>query len=144
MELLLAGTVGFLYAAGLYLLLRRTLVKMLIGLGLLTNAANLMIFVAAGAVRGEPPIVPPGAEALADAPQADPLPQALILTAIVIGFAVLAFAMVLAYRSFDTTGSDDPDRFRTTERLDPPLEHNHEPSPAVEAEASEHERAVTV
>lgn len=142
MELLLAGTVGFLYAAGLYLLLRRTLVKMLIGLGLLTNAANLLIFTSAGVVRGEPPIVPAGADALTDAPLADPLPQALILTAIVIGFAVLAFALVLAYRSFDTTGSDDPDRFRTTERLDPPLEHDHEHSPAVEAEARERERAV--
>lgn len=117
MDLLLALTVGVLYSAGLYMLLRRSLVKILIALALLTNAANLLIFTAAGLVRAEPPIVPQGETALEE-PFADPLPQALILTAIVIGFGIQAFAMVLAYRTYRTAGTEDPDRLQTTDRLD--------------------------
>lgn len=114
MELLLALTVGILYAAGLYLLLRRSLVKVIVGLALLTNGANLLIFTAAGLVRGRPPLVEAG-ETVPQAPFADPVPQALILTAIVIGFGLQAFAMALAYRVYRETGSEDVDSLRTTE-----------------------------
>ncbi|GIW16127.1 MAG: cation:proton antiporter [Tepidiforma sp.] len=120
MELLLAVTVGWLYACGLYLLLRRTLAQVVIGLALLTNGTNLLIFTAAGLVRGEPPLIGGGETALR-AGTADPLPQAMILTAIVIGFAIQAFAMVLAYRVYRSVGSDDIDALTTTEPPPPPV-----------------------
>lgn len=108
MELLLAVVAGGLYASGLYLMLRRSLVKLLLGLVLLGHAANLLIFSAGGVVRGEAPLVAPG-EVTPPPGAADPLPQALILTAIVIGFAVVSFAAVLARRVFEVTGTDDPE-----------------------------------
>ena len=119
METLLAFVIGGLYAAGIYLMLRRSLAHLIIGLALLTNAANLLIFTVGGLTRGRPPLIPEGAEQ----PQgafADPLPQALILTAIVIGFGVLAFTLVLAYRTYQAVGSDDVDRMRATDALTPP------------------------
>jgi multicomponent Na+:H+ antiporter subunit C len=105
-ELLLAITAGSLYATGLYLLLRRRLAQLIIGLGLLTNGTNILIFTSGGLTREVPPIVPRGAERL-EPPFADPVPQSLILTAIVIGFGVLAFALVLAHQVHRTSGSDD-------------------------------------
>lgn len=115
MEWILALVVGTLYACGLYLMLRRSIVKLIIGLALLSNAANLLIFTTSGITRGYPPLVAPGARRPAG-PFADPLPQALILTAIVIGFGVVAFAMVLAYRVFQTTGTDDVDNLKSTDK----------------------------
>jgi multicomponent Na+:H+ antiporter subunit C len=107
-ELLLALTAGVLYAAGIYLMLRRRLAQLVIGIGLLSNGTNLLIFTAGGLTRGQPPVVPDGVEALV-APYADPVPQALVLTAIVIGFGLLAFSLVLAHRVHATVGSDDID-----------------------------------
>ncbi len=118
MELVLAVVIGALYSAGLYLMLRRSLAKLIIGLALLTNAANLLIFTVGGLIRARPPLIPPDADQPAGI-ITDPLPQALILTAIVIGFGVLAFAMVLAYRAFQTVGSDDMDEMTSTDRLPP-------------------------
>lgn len=106
MELLLALASGSLYAAGIYLLLRRRLAQLIIGLGLLTNGTNILIFTSGGLTRARPPVVPADEDVL-QAPYADPVPQALILTAIVIGFGVLAFALVLADRVHETSGSDD-------------------------------------
>jgi multicomponent Na+:H+ antiporter subunit C len=103
----LALVVGVLYATGVYMMLRRSIVKLLIGIALLSNAANLLVFSAAGVQRGRPPIIE-GAGAAAGT--ADPLPQALVLTAIVIGFGVLAFAIALIHRVHQETGSDDVDR----------------------------------
>jgi multicomponent Na+:H+ antiporter subunit C len=114
-EPVLAIVVGVLYAAGFYLMLRRSIVKLIIGLALIGNAANLLIFTAAGLTRAQPPLIFLGATRPPE-PFADPLPQALILTAIVIGFGVLAFAMVLAYRTYQTTGTDDLDNMTTTDR----------------------------
>ena len=108
MELLLALASGVLYAAGIFLMLRRRLAQLIIGLGMLTNATNLLIFTAGGLTRSRPPVVPEGASELAP-PFADPVPQALILTAIVIGFGVLAFSLVLADRVHQSVGSDDVD-----------------------------------
>jgi multicomponent Na+:H+ antiporter subunit C len=108
MELLLALAAGVLYAAGTYLMLRRRLAQLIIGIGLLSNGTNLLIFTAGGLTRGQPPVVPDGAESLV-APYADPVPQALVLTAIVIGFGLLAFSLVLAHRVHATVGSDDID-----------------------------------
>lgn len=115
MEPVLALLVGVLYGAGFYLMLRRSIVKLIIGLALLGNAANLLIFTASGLTRGSPPLVPLG-QTRPLGTIADPLPQALILTAIVIGFGVLAFAMVLVYRTYQTTGTDDSDNLTATDK----------------------------
>ncbi len=108
MELLLAVASGVLYAAGIYLMLRRRLAQLIVGLGLLSNGTNLLIFTAGGLTRARPPVVPEGASVLAQ-PYADPVPQALVLTAIVIGFGLLAFSLVLAHRVHDSLGTDDVD-----------------------------------
>jgi len=110
MELVLAIVAGSLYACGFYLMLRRRLAQLIIGLSLLANGSNILIFAAAGVTRGQPPIIEDGAVAAASF--ADPVPQALILTAIVIGFGVLAFALVLAHRVHASAGSDDIDAIR--------------------------------
>jgi multicomponent Na+:H+ antiporter subunit C len=107
-EVLLALASGVLYAAGIYLMLRRRLAQLIIGIGLLSNGTNLLIFTAGGLNRSHPPVVPPGAEELTG-PYADPVPQALVLTAIVIGFGLLAFSLVLAHRVHDIVGTDDVD-----------------------------------
>ena len=114
MELILAIVIGVIYASAVYLLLRRSLVKLLIGLALLGHAANLLIFVAAGLNRGGPPVIDPQLTNLI-APYADPLPQALILTAIVIGLGVNAFALALGARVYRVVGSDDLDRIHQRE-----------------------------
>ena len=108
MEVLLALASGVLYAAGTYMMLRRRLAQLIIGLGLLSNGTNLLIFTAGGLTRARPPVVPEGATAL-EPPYADPVPQALVLTAIVIGFGLTAFSLVLAHRVHGTVGTDDID-----------------------------------
>lgn len=114
MVTLMAMVVTVLYTCGLYLMLRRNLVKFIIGLALLSHGANLLIFTAGGLVVGNPPLLD---EKTGGVPEltADPLPQALILTAIVISFAVLAFALVLLLRAYRTTGTDDINDLRSTE-----------------------------
>ena len=106
MELLLAIVAGVLYASGLYLMLRRRLAQLIIGLGLLSNGSNILILSAAGVTLGRPPLITAGVSA---DQLADPVPQSLILTAIVIGFGVLAFSLVLAHRVRQSTASDDID-----------------------------------
>lgn len=113
MTLLLAVVIGVLYAGGLYMMLRRSLGSLIIGLALLSHAANLLIFTVSGLTRGRPPLLP--ANGALNGPVADPLPQALILTAIVIGFGVLAFALALLHRTYMISGSDDLDRVRSVE-----------------------------
>ena len=108
MELLLALASGVLYATGVYLMMRRRLAQLIIGLGLLSNGTNLLIFTAGGLTRAQPPVLPDGADVLIE-PYADPVPQALVLTAIVIGFGLLAFSLVLAHRVHAAVGTDDID-----------------------------------
>lgn len=114
MATILAIVIGCLYAAGIYMMLRRSLFKLILGLVFLSHGANLLIFTVGGLTRGRPPVVPPGA-ITPTAPFADPLPQALILTAIVIGFAVLAFTLALFHRGYQTFGSDDPDDLKASD-----------------------------
>jgi len=114
MTSLMALVVGVLYAAAIYMMLRRSIVKLVIGLVLLSNAANLLIFTAAGLRRDAPPLVPEGAQMPAGL-VADPLAQALILTAIVIGFGVLAFAVVLIRRAYEVVEADDMHQMRDTD-----------------------------
>ncbi len=115
MEPLMAYVVGGLFAASIYMILRRSIVKLVIGLILLSNAANLLIFTASGLTRGAPPLIPEGAQFPDPMPAADPLPQALILTAIVIAFGVLAFAVVLINRAYEILGVDDLDLMKETD-----------------------------
>jgi multicomponent Na+:H+ antiporter subunit C len=117
METVYAFVIGVLYASGIYMMLRRSLGQVVIGLAILTNAANLLIFTSAGLTPERAPLVPRG-EMAPVPPFADPVPQALILTAIVIGFGVLAFALVLAFRTYEVVESDDLDDMKTTEELD--------------------------
>lgn len=116
MEVIFAFVIGGLYAAGSYLMMRRSMVKLIIGLVLLGHATNLLIFTMGGLVRGRPPIIAGDENALA-APFADPVPQALVLTAIVIGFGLQAFALVLFKRAYQTTGTDDLDAMRATDEV---------------------------
>ena len=108
MEWLLALASGVLYTAGIYLMLRRRLAQLIIGLGLLSNGTNLLIFTGGGLTRAQPPLVSADSGQLLP-PYADPVPQALVLTAIVIGFGLLAFSLVLAHRVHTTVGTDDVD-----------------------------------
>jgi multicomponent Na+:H+ antiporter subunit C len=114
MEIILAVVIGGLYAAGIYMMLRRSLVKLLIGLALLSHAANLLIFTAARLTRAGFPIIGMDQKVL-ETPYADPLPQALILTAIVISFGVTAFALALSYRTYKSIHTDDLDKMKTTD-----------------------------
>src|SRR3954469_23379141 len=107
MELLLAVIAGVLYSTGIYLMLRRRLAQLIIGLGLLSNGSNILILSAAGVTRAKPPLI--ADPRMMGGTFADTVPQALILTAIVIGFGVLAFALVLAHRVHESAGSDDID-----------------------------------
>ena len=108
MEALLAVIAGVLYGTGIYLMLRRRLAQLIIGIGLLGHGSNVLILTAAGITRGRPPLAGAGAAPFTAA-FADPVPQSLILTSIVIGFGVLAFALVLAHRVHLWAGTDDVD-----------------------------------
>ena len=114
MTIVLAVVIGVLYAAGLYMVMRRSMVKLVFGLALLAHAANLLIFTVGGLTRGGTPVVPPGAQAPVP-PFPDPVPEALVLTAIVIGFGVQAFALVLIKRAHKETGTDDLDSLKATD-----------------------------
>jgi multicomponent Na+:H+ antiporter subunit C len=106
--------IGALYAGGFYLMMRHSIVKLIIGLALLSHGSNLLIFLMGGLTRARSPVVPPGAGHPVP-PFADPLPQALILTAIVIGFGVMAFAVVLIRRAHEIVGTDDLDELQSTD-----------------------------
>lgn len=108
MHLLLALLVGVLFAAGVYLILQRHLLRIIFGLILLGNAVNLLVFTVGRAARMAPPLIPEGMTVPPEA-TANPLPQALVLTAIVISFGLVAFALVLAYRAYATLGTTDTD-----------------------------------
>lgn len=114
MEILLAIMVGTLYAAGIYMILRRSLVKLIIGVILLGNGANLLIFLLGRISKGHPPIISEGASVFLE-DYTDPLPQALILTAIVIGFGLNAFAIILVKRTHKVVKTDDLDEINATD-----------------------------
>lgn len=114
MELLVVIIIGLLYAAGIYMMLRRSLVKLIIGLILLGNGANLLIFLLGKIVKGEPPIIGPNEKMLGEI-YADPVPQALILTAIVISFGLQAFAIILIKRAYKVVKTDDLDEMYATD-----------------------------
>ncbi|WP_420630971.1 Na+/H+ antiporter subunit C [Candidatus Leptofilum sp.] len=116
MEIVMALIVGTLYAAGVYMIRRRSLVKLIIGLALIGHASNMLIFSMGDLVRGNAPLLHEGVDITT---LADPLPQALILTAIVIGFGAQAFAIVLIRRVYQRIGTDDMDKITSTDRINP-------------------------
>lgn len=99
------------------MLLRRSMVKLLIGIGLLGNGVNILIFLLGTITKGKPPVIEEAADVLTGI-YADPIPQALILTAIVISFGLQAFAIVLLKRVYVLVNSDDLDDLNTPEEED--------------------------
>jgi multicomponent Na+:H+ antiporter subunit C len=125
METGLAFLTGLFIAVAIYLILSRSLIRMLLGVVVLGNGINLLIFTAGRLTRAQPPIVPRG-EVVPLGAFANPLPQALILTAIVIGFALFAFLIVLAFRAYQALDADNTDAMRLAEPPDhprPPLDY---------------------
>lgn len=102
MEFVMAIVIGILFMAAVYLILSRSLLKIILGTGLLSHGVHLLVLTMGGLGGASPPV---SAEGVTD--YADPLPQALILTAIVISFGVTAFILVLAYRTYAEHQTDD-------------------------------------
>ncbi|MFN3171582.1 MAG: Na+/H+ antiporter subunit C [Hyphomicrobiales bacterium] len=119
MEFVLSVLVGVYFAASVYLMLSRHVIRLLLGAALLSNAVNLLIFTAGRLVHEVPPVIPLGLTAPPDV-TANPLPQALVLTAIVIAFSIFAFLLVLAMRAYQELGTDDTDHMRVAEPVDAP------------------------
>jgi len=103
MEWLVAASIGLLVGCGVYLLLRSRSFSVVLGLVLFSYGVNLFVFAAGRLHVNQPPLIS------ASAPYADPLPQALVLTAIVIGFAMTAFVLTLVLRALADLGSDRVD-----------------------------------
>jgi len=113
MEIILAILVGVQYTAGVYMLLRRSILKFIIGIIFMSNATNLLVFMSAGITSGSPAFLNGSAERADQL--ADPLPQALVLTAVVIGLGIIVFILALKYKFFSVTGTDDLDQLKSTE-----------------------------
>ncbi|PLR92648.1 Na(+)/H(+) antiporter subunit C [Bacillus sp. T33-2] len=109
MEIFMAFAIGILFMSATYLMLSKSLLRIIIGTGLLSHGAHLLILTMGGLKKGAAPLLSE------QAPYVDPLPQALILTAIVISFGVTAFFLVLAYRAYQELGTDNTDRLRGKE-----------------------------
>lgn len=114
MEAALSVTVAIFFAVSIYLLLSKHIIRILLGVAIFSNAVNLTIFTAGRVVREVPPIIPEGME-VPPFEIANPLPQALILTAIVISFSIFAFLLVLAFRAYQELGTDDTEGMRLAE-----------------------------
>jgi multicomponent Na+:H+ antiporter subunit C len=123
METALSVAVAAFFVVSIYLLLSKHVIRIVLGAAILSNAVNLLIFTAGRLTREAPPIIPEGLVSPA-AHAANPLPQALVLTAIVISFSIFAFLLVLTFRAYQVLGTDDTDGMRVAEPRDdtlPPL-----------------------
>lgn len=128
----LAALVGLLFTTGVYLLLQRSLTRIILGLALLAHGGNLVLLAAAGR-PGAPPLIEGSTMRMSD-----PLPQAMALTAIVISFGVTAFLAAMAYRSNQLAGTDEVEddiedrriaRVRAFDADDPDLVHDEDDAP---------------
>lgn len=117
MELMISILTGFLFAAGLYLLLHKSFMKLVAGVILFGNACNMFLLIAGGLTRNHPAFVSKSMEAVAVDSMADPVPQAFILTAIVIGLGVQAFVIVLLKRIYQTSHTNNLDELTSTDRV---------------------------
>lgn len=123
MEAAFSVLVALFFGVGIYLILSRHVIRIVLGIALFGNAVNLLIFTSGRISRAGVPIIPDGLDLL-PGPAANPLPQALILTAIVISFSFFAFVLVLAYRAYQEIGVDDTMDMRISEPRDdrlPPM-----------------------
>ncbi|WP_299822149.1 NADH-quinone oxidoreductase subunit K [uncultured Pontibacter sp.] len=116
MEILLPFLTGILFSVSLYFILHRHLFKLILGIILFGLATNLFLFVVGGMTRGGIAIIAQGND-LPSEPYADPVPQALLLTAIVIGFGIQAFAIVLIKRVYQTFKSNNLDDLNNNEKI---------------------------
>ena len=110
MEIFMAIVIGVLFTCATYLILSKSILRIIIGTGLLSHGAHLLILTMGGLKQGAVPLLGENAETYVD-----PLPQALILTAIVISFGVTAYFLVLAYRTYQELGTDNMDLLRGNE-----------------------------
>ena len=108
------------YATAIYLMLSRSIIRLLLGVVILGNGVNLTIFTAGRLTREVPPIIPIDLD-VPEIATANPLPQALVLTAIVISFSFFAFLLVLSYRAYQSLGTDDTHKMRAAEPEAEPL-----------------------
>ena len=120
MEPVFAVLTGLFFAVAVYLMLSKFIIRVLLGVAILGNAVNLLIFINGRLLREVPPVLAAGLE-LPAGPVANPLPQALILTAIVISFSFFAFLLVLSWRAYEALGTDNTDRMRLAEPETSPL-----------------------
>lgn len=110
MEIIMTIVAGVLIATATYLMLSRSILRIIIGTALLSHGAHMLLLTMGGLKRGAAPLLGQEADAYSD-----PLPQALILTAIVIAFGVTSFILVLAYRAYQELKTDDMDQLRGNE-----------------------------
>jgi multicomponent Na+:H+ antiporter subunit C len=124
MELPMAAAIAVLFAAGTYMILRPNLIRLAMGFGLYSNATNLLLITIGGYTRtsGAPFV---GKDPQSAAGLMDPLPPDIILTAIVISFAVGALTLIICYRVYQDHGTDDPQRLPTDDEYDPAEETGH-------------------
>lgn len=113
MEAGLVLLVAAYFSVSVYMLLSRQVIRMLLGAALLSNGVNLLIFSAGRLTREVPPIIVDGYTVTE--PTANPLPQALVLTAIVIAFSFFAFLLVLGFRAYQELGTDDTEHMHLAE-----------------------------
>ncbi len=130
MELFLPFLVALLIAVGVYLVLSRVLIRLIIGLSMISYGANLSILLAGAGVRQEaPPLLDVAG------PYNDPLPQALILTAIVIGFGTTALLLVLSVRAYQVTRTDHVQELaEQPDPVEPPVVYADPERPSVSPE----------
>ncbi|MBM0066681.1 Na(+)/H(+) antiporter subunit C [Alkalicoccobacillus gibsonii] len=107
METLMALLVGLLFTVGTYMVLSKNIVRIILGTAIFSHGAHLLLITMGGLKGGAAPLLDQGNDAFVDS-----LPQALILTAIVINFGVTAFFLVLAYRGYTELGTDDMNQLR--------------------------------
>jgi len=107
MEILMSVVIGIVFSVSVYLLLSRSLLRVVLATVVLSHGVHLLLLTMSGLQRGAPPLLNLGAEAYTD-----PLPQALVLTAIVISFGVTSLLLVMAYRTYKVHKTDDLDQLR--------------------------------
>lgn len=112
MEIIMAIVIGILFASAIYLILSKSLLRIIIGTGLISHGAHLLLLTMGGLNGKAPPVL---AEGILSSHYADPLPQALILTAIVISFGVTAFILVVTYRAYQELGTDSVEMMKGTD-----------------------------
>jgi multicomponent Na+:H+ antiporter subunit C len=110
MEILMAFLIGILFMSATYLMLSKSLLRIIVGTGLLSHGVHLLLLTMGGLKTGAAPLLGQHAEAYTD-----PIPQALILTAIVISFGITALFLVLAYRTYQELGTDNLELMRGKE-----------------------------